>query len=138
MIDGGLYKLFKKNLPRIHWQRIEIGGTGQGVPDLNGCVDGIEFWVELKQDQKGRMILRPEQIGWMIERTRHGGLVRIAVRLTVVSTDVLVIFDGPLVERLETMSIDANLPNAIDFWEGGPNRWDWEGVFRAITMRSPC
>jgi hypothetical protein len=31
----------------VHFQRIETN-VGLGVPDVNGCGDGIEFWLELK------------------------------------------------------------------------------------------
>lgn len=135
MIDGGLYKLLKKNLPQVNWQRIEIGGTGHGVPDLNFCYQGIEGWLELKKDTKGRMDIRPEQIGWIIERLRHGGLVRIAVRLQTTYSDVLIIFDGSIVEKMETKSVERNLPLAIDFWEGGPKLWDWAEILQAIIVR---
>jgi hypothetical protein len=135
MRDGGLRKLFQKNLPKVHFQPIEIGGTGHGVPDCNFCYQGIEGWIEFKKDTKGRMDIRPEQIGWMIERLRHGGLVRIAVRLETIYSDVLIIFDGSVVEKLESKSIDANLPFAIDFWEGGPKLWNWSEVLDAILLR---
>jgi hypothetical protein len=32
----------------VHFQRIETN-VGLGVPDVNGCGDGVEFWLELKQ-----------------------------------------------------------------------------------------
>lgn len=119
----------------VHFQPIEIGGTGHGVPDVNFCYQGIEGWIEMKKDQKGRMDIRPEQIGWIIERLRHKGLVRIAVRLVTLDADVLVIFDGSVVEKLETKSIEKNLAFAIDFWEGGPKLWKWGEVLDAITVR---
>jgi hypothetical protein len=31
----------------VHFQRIETN-VGLGVPDVNGCGDGVEFWLELK------------------------------------------------------------------------------------------
>jgi Holliday junction resolvase len=68
-----LWKQLRDNLPKVHWQRIETGLTGAGVPDVNGCLDGKEVWVELKR-VKGRQIgLRPMQIAWLATRTKYGG-----------------------------------------------------------------
>ena len=68
-----LWKQLRDNLPKVHWQRIETGITGAGVPDVNGCLDGKEVWVELKR-VKGRQIgLRPMQIAWLATRTKYGG-----------------------------------------------------------------
>ena len=67
------WKQLRDNLPKVHWQRIETGITGAGVPDVNGCLDGKEVWVELKR-VKGRQIgLRPMQIAWLATRTKYGG-----------------------------------------------------------------
>ena len=44
----------RTNLPQIHLQRIETGMTGAGVPDVNGCAKGKEFWVELKEIHSGK------------------------------------------------------------------------------------
>ena len=43
--EKNLWLLMRKNLPHIHLQRIETGLTGSGVPDVNGCAKGKEFWV---------------------------------------------------------------------------------------------
>jgi Holliday junction resolvase len=80
MIDGGLSQLFQDNLPKVHWQRIETGGTGRGIPDLNGCYQGAEAWVECKRTKHWTVEVRPEQVGWIERRTRAGGRVFLAVR----------------------------------------------------------
>ena len=65
-----LWKQLRDNLPKVHWQRIETGITGAGVPDVNGCLDGKEVWVEL-QRVKGRQIgLRPMHIAWFATRPK--------------------------------------------------------------------
>ena len=71
----------RKNLPDIHLQRIETGMTGAGVPDVNGCAKGKEFWVELKEIHSGnKLTLRPMQISWLAKRASHGGQVFVMAR----------------------------------------------------------
>ena len=50
--------------------------TGAGVPDVNGCGKGKEFWIELKEIHSGNQLtLRPMQISWLAKRASHGGQV---------------------------------------------------------------
>ena len=57
----------------IHLQRIETS-TSNGVPDLNGCCSGREFWMELKT-KKGTFLsqMRNEQVSWTLKRVLSGG-----------------------------------------------------------------
>ena len=71
--ESNLWRLVRDHLPKIHWQRIETGSTAQGVPDLNGCFEGQEFWVELKAVRGNQLGLRPMQISWLAQRAMHGG-----------------------------------------------------------------
>ena len=71
--ESNLWRLVRDRLPKIHWQRIETGSTARGVPDLNGCFEGQEFWVELKAIRGNRLGLTPMQISWLTQRTMHGG-----------------------------------------------------------------
>lgn len=58
-----------------HVQRIETT-TGSGVPDLNVCWYGIEFWAESKVETPGgNILLRPFQWAWMKKRQNAGGKV---------------------------------------------------------------
>lgn len=59
---------------------METGSTGRGVPDVNGCFKGEEFWVELKVTSTNRVGLRPEQVAWHLIRTRAGGKTFIFVK----------------------------------------------------------
>lgn len=54
-----------------HIVRIESNYTQQGIPDLNICFVGIEFWCEFKFDGE----VRPLQIGWAVRRRMAGGVV---------------------------------------------------------------
>ena len=79
--EKNLWLLMRSNLPEIHLQRIETGMTGAGVPDVNGCAKGKEFWVELKEVHSGnKLTLRPMQISWLTKRASHGGQVFVMAR----------------------------------------------------------
>jgi penicillin-binding protein-related factor A (putative recombinase) len=79
--EKNLWLLMRKNLPQIHLQRIETGMTGSGVPDVNGCGKGKEFWAELKEIHSGNQLnLRPMQISWLAKRASHGGQVFVLAR----------------------------------------------------------
>jgi len=79
--EKNLWLLLRKNLTQIHLQRIETGMTGAGVPDVNGCAKGKEFWIELKEIHSGNQLtLRPMQISWLAKRASHGGQVFVMAR----------------------------------------------------------
>ena len=70
-----LYNSVKSLLPLVHWQRIESGAIGQGIPDINACFQGIEFWIELKiiVGHRFRSPLKAFQAAWITRRTNAGG-----------------------------------------------------------------
>lgn len=55
----------------LHYTRIESNITA-GVPDINICIEGREFWIECKVGSEGVNSL---QVSWHIQRTLCGGLV---------------------------------------------------------------
>jgi len=59
-----LYQSLRKHIPQVHWQRVESPMT-QGTPDVNGCIQSKEFWLELK-------IARGN---WSFKRMASGGKV---------------------------------------------------------------
>ncbi|HYD35940.1 MAG TPA: hypothetical protein VD999_07820 [Vitreimonas sp.] len=74
-----VYEPLRKNLPHIHWQRIEnVAGTG--VADINGCFRGIEFWIESKISKGSHIEIRPDQIAWLTKRYEKGGRVFVVYR----------------------------------------------------------
>jgi hypothetical protein len=137
MIDGGLRPLFRTHLPQVHWQSIETGGTGKGVPDSNGCFEGHEFWVEFKQTSAWAVNLKPEQIGWMARRARAGGRCLIAIRRKVQETkrlaavDELFLVEGAFAAELRVQGL-RGFPHTLASWTGGPSGWDWEAVLRLL------
>jgi penicillin-binding protein-related factor A (putative recombinase) len=79
--EKNLWALLRDNLLDFHLQRIETGMTGSGVPDVNGCKKGKEFWVELKEIHSGNSLtLRPMQVSWLAKRAMHGGQVFVLAR----------------------------------------------------------
>lgn len=60
-----------------HCQTIETT-TGSGIPDINVCYDGKEFWVETKIAMPtGAVLLRPFQHAWIRRRASFGGKVMV-------------------------------------------------------------
>lgn len=133
MIDDGLRSLFHTNL-RIgfHWQAIESGLTGGGIPDSNYCVGGIEGWVEHKSTATGKVPISADQVGWHLRRARAGGHTFIAVRQRHRggprlgwAIDRLWLYAGTDAKALKLTGL-RNTP--LGSWEGGPTGWNWEKV----------
>lgn len=51
----------------VDWLRLENLVTA-GPPDVNGCLDGREVWIELKIMTNGRVTLRHSQYLWFYNR----------------------------------------------------------------------
>jgi hypothetical protein len=138
-MDGRLSKLFQQHFNLWHWQRLETEATGSGIPDLNCCAHGFEFWLELKATSTWRIEIRPPQHAWINRRIRAGGNVYVAVRRQVVlkrtatKADELYIFCGCKTEALMTQRLCLVLP--IGMWAEGPAAWPWAEVHRAITTQ---
>ena len=69
-----LWQRIKKNITEPHFIRVE-SNTINGIPDINGCWSGKEFWIELKSDKVGYPKLSKWQISWINKRIKHGGIV---------------------------------------------------------------
>lgn len=129
--DAGLRSIFRERLPTIHWQTIETGLVGRGVPDANGCLNGVEFWIEYKRADAWAVPLMPEQVAWLLRRTRAGGRTFVAVRrVHLVSArraacDELWLYRGAAARELKDVGL-RTVP--LGTWEGGPGRWDWSRV----------
>lgn len=156
--DDGLRALFNGHVPHPRdFQNVETGLTSLGVPDLNFCIEGVEGWIEMKATAHWAVTLRPNQIGWLLTRKRHGGQVFIAVRRrTEQGADELYLCRGEYAEQLKLGGLRWALKQAPDrlksagrgglkvgdtprlpllgVWTGGPTRgWDWGAVRRLLT-----
>lgn len=131
-IDGGVYAEMKKHLPsRIHFQRIETGITGGGIPDINYCCDGIEGWIEAKKTSGWKVKIRPEQCGWALRRHRAGGRTFFAVRRITTSDDQLYLIRGRDARELLDLGLRPFFPTDL-VGESGPANWDWPEVLRRL------
>ena len=72
--ESKLWQRIKKNITKPHLIRVE-SNTINGIPDINGCWNGKEFWLELKSDKVGYPKLSKWQIAWINKRIKHGGIV---------------------------------------------------------------
>ena len=52
--ESKLWQLVKKNIPSIHWTRLESWAM-PGVPDVYGIQDGISVFVELKVTRSNKI-----------------------------------------------------------------------------------
>ena len=113
-----LWKLIKKNLSNIYWQRFENWAT-PGIPDCHGIKDGIEVWVELKVIHSKKINLSPFQKSWHFRHSLHGG--RSFIIATTLPYRLLYIFPGSV--ALSIASI-AHCPNP--YWQisiADPGSW---------------
>jgi hypothetical protein len=136
--DGGLRQLFQRHLRTWHWQSVETFSTGQGVPDLNYCVMGIEGWIELKRAEANAVSITPEQVGWAERRLRAGGRVFLAVRQQTTqgprkgpASDVLWLFRGSSTRLVKEYGLMGATP--LGRWENGPTQWQWTVVEKYLT-----
>lgn len=79
------YNRLKRHFPRAHWQRLE-SWTGTGILDANGCLHGVENWVECKEGSNPkttrglvRTKVRPAQVAWEYLRRQAGGRTWVAL-----------------------------------------------------------
>jgi Holliday junction resolvase len=127
-IDGGLSGIFQSHLPKgIHWVRIESGFTMRGIPDANYCFNKKEGWVEFKVTHGNIVGLRPEQVGWLLRRSRAGGRCNIAVRKKTRSVDELYLIPGKDADRVKETGLKEILTGWC-IWDGGPANWNWKTI----------
>lgn len=75
-------KAAEVNKPRTRWMRCE-NAVASGVPDINACIDGREFWIELKCPKKharestpvfgGSHKISAMQLSWFRRQAAAGG-----------------------------------------------------------------
>ena len=125
MIDGGLRKLFHSRLCG-HWQAVETGSTGKGIPDSNYCIDGVEGWIEFKKCKHWRVGIWPEQIAWIEKRARNGGRAFVAVRRAEDELWILAASAARYLKDPGLKGVPADL--ILAKFDGGPSKWDWKQI----------
>ena len=133
MSDGNLRQLLQNHLPMIHWQSIETL-IGRGTPDMNGCLDGQEFWIENKATSGWTVTFETGQVAWHERRFRAGGRTFIAVRRQAIAgprrgeaVDELWLFRGQEARAVSLDGLKGKQP-IVGIWHGGPARWDWGAI----------
>lgn len=122
MTERVLWQRIRVNVEGPHWTRIETGAHAAGVPDLNGCANGRDVWVELKifQGKKRTVRLTPRQVIWHEQHTLRGGLTYILVASQ--TSDLLVLWAGSEVRNIRDHGFVA-----------GKKTWVWNGKWTPMT-----
>lgn len=136
-IDDGLRALFRARLKNAHWQTIE-GLFIPGIPDANVCLDSVEVWIEFKATKRWHLKMRPEQVGWMLTRERHGGRTAVAVRRRRSDCDQLWLVRGDQAAILAELGLvpwatGGRTAGLMGLWLGGPAHWNWPAVRAALA-----
>ena len=110
----------RKKFPQGHDIRIENPAC-PGTPDINGCVQGVEFWAETKQVKSlpkraetpvFNGVMRPDQKIWLHKRSKSGG--RCFIVAYVEAEDLIYVVPGKLAFEFEAMNKlqldEVNLP----------------------------
>lgn len=93
-----------------HVSQIESPLHAVGFPDLNVCVRGTEFNIELKAfKEEGRMKLRPSQVKWIFDRCKRGGVVFILTYVEGKNESSIVLHNG-----YDVLQLSA--PQSIKSW----------------------
>jgi hypothetical protein len=129
-VDGDLRAIFRNHLPQVAWSSIETGAVEPGVADMNGCLNGVEFWIEMKRTFFSAVDVKPSQVAWHRLRQSKGGRTFFAVRRR---SDLFLISGSHAVElRREGLS---GCPFLL-FTDGGPSGWDWRAILAILLNRT--
>jgi hypothetical protein len=81
MTETWMWQKVKRGLEplMVHCCRVE-NTAGSGIPDVNCCHQGVEFWLELKIVRENRIQFRSSQIAWITERSGYSGRVFILAK----------------------------------------------------------
>ena len=122
--ESKLWKVLRDGITDIHWVRIE-SWSSPGVPDVNGCAEFGEFWIELKIIKHKRVVLSPHQIAWHVTRSRHSGRSYILAREA--SKTPLFLFSGERAKDLVDLKIDE-ISKIVEI----PHPYDWPRLREAL------
>src|SRR5262245_47126717 len=136
-MDADLRSIFRRHLPKVHWSSIETGGVEPGVPDLFGCFEGVQFWLELKKTSTFAVAVHESQVAWHTAHDHFKGRSFFAVRRIRMKTrrthscDELYLLRGKFALGLRMYGLAGGSP-ILSYWSGGPARWNWDEVLRHL------
>ena len=122
--ESRLWKALRDGVTGVHWVRVESWAS-PGVPDVNGCSDFGEFWIELKVTKSNRVTLSPHQISWHLTRARYSGRSYILTREA--GRDPLFLFSGSQAKDLADNKISQISPMVKIF-----HPYDWTKLMNTI------
>lgn len=100
---------------RLHLGRVE-NSAGEGMADVEGCLDGVQFWIELKCEarpvQPGTKIrprFRPAQGPWHRRRRRAGGRTFVLLQVGSGVSARRYMLPGELVPAMQTGMTEQRL-----------------------------
>ena len=113
-----------------------------GWPDCNGCFDGIEFWIEIKEPTEPKRSTTPlfgsnhrlsvEQRNWIINQLHAGGLVYIYID----TGRHRMLMSGNLADKINILTLKQLL--YLSLWHGVVpfhHKHHWEGIVDVILRR---
>jgi hypothetical protein len=136
--DGGLRSIFRRKLHTFHWNTIEVGILGSGIPDNEFCTPtGVQAWIEFKQTHIFQVKFQPFQAPWLDRRCRYGGNAWIAVRRRPQSqreagADELWLIRGDQALALQKDGLEYVHATV---WEGGPSHWNFNEIAGQLCNR---
>jgi hypothetical protein len=120
--------------------RIENAATF-GMPDVNGCLSGVEFWMELKAPKTPKRDSTPlfgsnhnlsvNQRNWFLRQTRAGGIAFVYID----ATRHRILVDGSQADIINTATLSELLTLAA-WWAPKPTpKESWAELRKTIIAR---
>jgi hypothetical protein len=110
--------------PSLDLVRIESWNM-LGIPDINGCFRGTEFWIESKvlHGPKNKVVFRPFQVPWLLRRRHAGGRAYV---FGINEDKTIKVYDG-----IDAIALEEGADPIPLFMFNYP--WNWELVFVSIA-----
>lgn len=103
--EAKLWQRIKDLKIKGHFIRIESSSIN-GIPDVNCCHSGVEYWLELKSNDLKNCGLSKWQINWHYDRIKAGGNVFILQKAL-----------EPRALKLLTLNLESRTPNLVSRFE---------------------
>lgn len=133
MSEARLWKTLRDAVGHIgHWDRIESHSASQGRFDVNACVEGDTFDIELKiyDPKRGGFVLRANQNAWACNRVRAGGNAWIFARYDLNSKPEYLLIPAANSRKLiHDRSYEGWLEQATHMWVG---QVTWEAFLKIV------